>query len=71
MKIQRSEILPLCPDHRDKVKGKNCLQCRIEYLENSLRRVRERLRPDMQPVDIINLLKYLAMRQEMLDELGP
>lgn len=45
--------------------------CRVEYLENSLRRVMDRLRPDMEPVDIINLLEYLAMRQETLDELGP
>lgn len=67
----RQLTLPLCPDHRDKVKEKHCLMCRVEYLENSLRRVRERLRPDMQPVDIINLLEYLAMRQETLDELGP
>lgn len=62
--------LPLCPDHRDKVKGKNCLQCRVEYLENSLRRVMDTLDPEMEPISIVNLLEYLASRQETLDELA-
>lgn len=69
-RVATTKSLPLCPDHRDKVKEKHCLMCRVEYLENSLRRVRERLRPDMEPVDIINLLQYIISRQETLDELG-
>jgi len=29
-------ILPLCPDHRDKQHGKDCLACQIEAAEASL-----------------------------------
>lgn len=36
----RRRILPLCPDHRDKQKGKSCLACRIEELEKLEKKVR-------------------------------
>lgn len=31
--------LPFCPDHRDKVKGSPCRECRIERLENGLQSI--------------------------------
>jgi hypothetical protein len=32
LKARVVDRLPLCPDHRDKVAGKPCLQCKVEWL---------------------------------------
>lgn len=67
-RVATTKRLPLCPDHRDKVKNKHCLMCRIEYLENTLQHVMDSLDPEMEPVSIVNLLEYLVTRQEILEE---
>jgi len=37
LKTRWLEGMPFCPDHRDKVSGKPCRECRIERLEAALR----------------------------------
>ena len=39
---------PLCPDHRDKQRGKSCLACRIETLERALQFYADKENWDMQ-----------------------
>ena len=31
-------VLPLCPDHRDKVRDKPCRECEVEMLRSAIRR---------------------------------
>lgn len=41
LKARVVDRLPLCPDHRDKVAGKPCLQCRIGRLTSLLQRLQD------------------------------
>jgi len=35
--------MPFCADHRDKVRGKPCRECRVERLEKTIRETRKKL----------------------------
>ena len=39
LRLRRSQIsrFPFCPDHRDKVYGKQCRECEIEHLQKMVK----------------------------------
>jgi hypothetical protein len=41
LKARVVDHLPLCPDHRDKVAGKPCLQCEVERLRSIMQKFLE------------------------------
>lgn len=43
LKARIHDRLPFCPDHRDKVAGLPCRECKIEELKDTIMRMRRRL----------------------------
>ncbi len=61
-------MLPLCPTHRDKVRGQSCRQCMIEALFKLVDAAIDELDPDMLKVDIVLLRERLIQRRSALAE---
>lgn len=63
-----SEALPLCPDHRDKVKGLSCRQCAVESLNKSIDKAIDELDPEMPRSAIVELRELLIRRRAEINK---
>jgi hypothetical protein len=62
---------PLCPDHRDKQSGKDCLACTIESLTSRLAAAEaenEKLRQQLKHLQDVRLLEAVKAAKGGLDE---
>lgn len=57
------EMLQLCPDHRDKVRGLSCRQCAVESHAKSIDMAIDALDPDMERYEIVQLRELLIRRR--------
>lgn len=60
--------LPLCPDHRDKVRDLSCRQCTVESLKKSVDLAIDTLDPDMSRSELVQLRETLLRRRNEIGE---
>ena len=65
-RLHRDCSLPLCPDHRDKVKRLTCRQCAVESLGKTIDDAIEALDPGMTLSEIVTLREKLIRRREYI-----
>ena len=64
--MAQENILPLCPDHRDKVRDLSCRQCAVESHAKSVDIAIDTLDPDMARHEIVQLRELLIRRRSAI-----